>query len=241
LATECQSRNGYNGSILIKNIRKKYYQSIISKKKKKPIIMKTNLQLTILLSTVIMLLGQHSTRLTSEFNDSLTNSKIKPVENEFILRKAVSVGGGAVPLIDSNTKKLRGISDFDANRLASNTALIINGLRLGYATDAATGKEAQKLYDESFTAAFRNARLKIKQDGIVYLDRPISELYNPYKANSTNRQDDYVNLEIPVVLVGNVDFDMEIEFPDGATPVNSKTEYFELALSVVECRRSNAA
>ena len=106
--------------------------------------MKTNLQLTILLSTVIMLLGQHSTRLTSEFNDSLEKSKIKPVENEFILRKAVSVGGGAVPLVDSNTKKLRGISDFDANRLASNTALIINGLRLGYATDSATGKEAQK-------------------------------------------------------------------------------------------------
>ena len=203
--------------------------------------MKTNLQLTVLLTTIMMILGNHQGRLSEEFRASLNDSKVKPVENEFILRKEVSVGGGAVPLVDSNTRKLRGISDFDANRLPTSTALIINGLRIGYATDDATGKEALKLYDESFTAAFRNARFKIKQDGVVYLDRPISELYNPHKANSTNRQEDYVNFEIPIVLVGNVDFEMEIEFPDGATGVASKKEYFELALSVIECRRSNAA
>lgn len=201
--------------------------------------MKNALQLTAILGLVMSVLSFHGSRLPEEFKQSLDQGKIKVIENVNILRKEVAVGSGTEGLLDSNTKKIKGVSDYVGNVLPDNTVQIISEIRVGYdATQTASDKEGSLSYATALPASVRNARLIIKQEGSVIFTMPLSELNNPN--DGTTRSDDFTELAIPVVLVGNQVIEFDIEFPIGATAHGTNKEYFELAFKGYETRRSAA-
>lgn len=201
--------------------------------------MKNSLQLLMTLQLVMSILGEHQTRLPEQFKASYDAGKIKVMENVNYLRKQVIVGAGTVELLDANTAKIKGISDYDKNQLSADTVQIITDIRVGYdATQTAVGKEALLTYQSALPASVRSARLIIKQGGSVVYSMPLADLNNVHTGN--NNQDDYLSLAIPVVLVGNIDTNFDIEFPVGATPDATNKEYFELAFKGYETRRSAA-
>lgn len=201
--------------------------------------MKNGLQLTMVLASIMTILAFHKSRLTEEFQASLDQGKIKVVENVNYLRKEVGVNAGTVQLLDANTAKIKGVSDFDKNILAANSVQVITELRVGYdASQATTGKEAVLPYATALSPSVRSARLVIKQAGAVLFSMPISDLNNPN--SGTNTADEYTPLAIPLVLVGGVETEFDIEFPVGATAHATNKEYFELAFKGYETRRSAA-
>lgn len=201
--------------------------------------MKNSLQLTATLSMIMAVLSFHGNRLPTEFKDNLNAQNIKVIENVNILRKEVAVGSGTVGLIDSNTKKIKGVSDYVGNRLSDNTVHIISEIRVGYdGSQNASGKEGSLKYATALSSSVRNARLIIKQEGSVIFTMPVSELNNPNDGGSL--VDDFTQLSIPVVLVPNQTIEFDIEFPDGATADGTNKEYFELAFKGWETRRSAA-
>lgn len=201
--------------------------------------MKNALQLTTVLALVMQVLSFHNDRLPVEFQKNLQEAKIKVIENVNILRKEVVVGSGTEELIDANTKKIRGVSDYIGNTLPDNTVQIISEIRIGYdASQTASGKEGSLKYATALSSTVRNARFVIKQDGNVIFTMPISELNNPN--SGTNNTDDFTQLAVPVVLVPNQTISFDIEFPVGGTPDGTNKEYFELAFKGYETRRTAA-
>lgn len=199
--------------------------------------MKNAIQLATKLAVITGILNFHNDRLSQEFLAALSNGKIAVKPTSYILRKEIETVGGTIPLIDSETERTRGASSFSKNILPTDTVLIARAIRLGYDTHASSNKEGQLLYNKAFTPAFRNASLIITQGGSKVQSYPMSELINPYTAKSL--KDDYVDLNIPIVLVGGQEFSIEIEFPKVATADINK-EYLEIALVVSECTRSAA-
>ncbi|WP_299106048.1 hypothetical protein [uncultured Tenacibaculum sp.] len=175
--------------------------------------------------SILSILDFNKKRLSSQFKESLgQEGGVKILNNTVVLRKEMTVGG-TQKLVDSNTKKISGISDFDGNRFKDDEVHIYERVRLGYETHAESGKAAQLMYANKMTASFRNAILRVRQDGVVLGEIPVADIYNKYTGRTM--RDDYFELKHPIVLVGGTDYDLEYEFPDGSTSAANK-EYLEL-------------
>lgn len=197
------------------------------------------MQLATTMALVFSILNANGSRLNEQFKTSLDEKKIKIVNTVDIHRAEITDVGSTYDLIDNTTERIRGKSDFNKNVLSPDTVKIYTSIRLGYdISQNASGKEAELKYGSTFSSSFRNARLKITQGGVL-LNIPFSELINPYSGN--NRSDDYVDLDLPVVLVGNDEFKVQIEFPVGASAHGTMKDYLEVAFKGVETTRSLAA
>jgi hypothetical protein len=139
----------------------------------------------------------------------------------------ISPSIGTQQLFDANTKKVVGVSDFSERVLAPSEVLIIEKIRIGYDTNDDAGKEAALTYGKILSTSFRNAVLRIRQNGDVKYEISLSDLQNKYTGDSL--ESDIVTLNIPVVLVGGADIKLELEFAEGAMPVALKKEYLEFA------------
>ena len=82
------------------------------------------------LESALDTLRANSDRVPSNLTEAFQDGKIKVLSNVVILRKEVSVGGKQ-SMVDSDTKKVDGVSDFDGNKLVDYRALIVNALKLG--------------------------------------------------------------------------------------------------------------
>ncbi|XRE42354.1 hypothetical protein ACIVBQ_000558 [Tenacibaculum discolor] len=200
--------------------------------------MKNQYHLEKAMLAIFAILTFNSERLSAQFQKSLESKKIRVVNSTHILRKQITPGQGTRQLVDSNTVRVDGKSDFDKNKLNDDEVLIIQRIRVGYdkhATDS--GLETQLLYNKAVPASFRNASFRVRQGGSVLYEMPMSDLVNRYTGNSI--EDDYVDLANPIVLVGGTEFDFELVFPEGATP--DTVEYLEYAFTGQKAIRSTAA
>ncbi|MCF2875423.1 MULTISPECIES: hypothetical protein [unclassified Tenacibaculum] len=186
-------------------------------------------------NSVIELLTAQSS-LSTQFRSDLESGKVRVVNNSSILRKQIVPSGGQKQLIDSNTKKVVGVSDFTDTVLPDSEVLIVDGIRIGYATHLETGKEAVLNYNEAFPASVRNAVLRIRQEEDVKYTTSLSELINVNK-DFVNLADEIFNLKVPFVLTGGSNIKFEIEYPDGAAPLKDKKEYLEIVFSGFKATR----
>ncbi|WP_272149129.1 hypothetical protein [Tenacibaculum aiptasiae] len=174
--------------------------------------------------------------LSTQFVNDAQNRKTRIVNNVSILRKEIIPSPGMQHLIDEDTKKVVGISDFTENVLPDSEVLIINAIRVGFATDDASGKAAILAYNEVLPPSFRNAVLRLRLEGEVKFTSSLSELFNVNRKEVT-LEDDFIKLAVPVALTGGSDIKFELEFPKGATPTASKKEYLELAFKGLKATR----
>lgn len=188
------------------------------------------------LESALDTLRANSDRVPSNLTEAFQDGKVKVLSNVVILRKEVSVGGKQ-SLVDSDTKKVDGVSDFDGNKLVDYRALIVNAMKIGYSAHADAGKEAELDYKTVLPIALRNSRLKITQGGIIF-DYPLSALGNPH--TGTNLKDDIVILPQSFVFVPNQSFEIELAYPKGAAIAGANKHYLELSFISEETRLSNS-
>jgi hypothetical protein len=148
-------------------------------------------------------------------------------DNTEFIRKEVTAGG-TVKLIDPNTTIKTGVSSFVGNKLDKTINHVITHLRLGYATDEYSGKEAELVYsneENAVPAALRNANIVITQDGKPVIKLPVMDFIKP--ANDGNSS--FTELSSFALIKEEQPFTIMLEFPDGAT-MGAGVHYVEVAL-----------
>lgn len=197
--------------------------------------MKNSMQLIIALTT---LLNAHSFRFSGPMKALWQETgSTKHVEATKKLRIGISPSDGNFKvLIDSNTKVVEGISDFEGNKLDSEEVFTITGIRVSYDTHADAGKEGALGYRKAMSSTVRNSALKLKQGEVDLFDKELSVLNNNHTV--TNIADEIIPLQIPVVLVGGKSFEFSIQYPEGGSPASTK-EYLEVMLVGFVTKRSS--
>jgi hypothetical protein len=121
--------------------------------------------------------------------------------------------GGTISLIDVNTKREVGVTNLDGNRLNAGRDYIIDGVRvLRGTTSAASVKTENYVQGGALDTALQNAEIRIKQNGNILLDMPISDLFNPASTAEVFR-----NISTSPLIVSNMEFEFEIEYPKGVS------------------------
>lgn len=126
--------------------------------------------------------------------------------------------GGIVELVDANTKKIEGITNFDGNKLNKGRYVVIDSLRVlgeSTATDLGKAKWVSELHP-----ALKNSELRIMQDGIL-LDMPVTDLHN--EGNGSSNDDDFRDIVTAPIIMPEVDFKYDWVFPKGETVPSSVT------------------
>lgn len=119
--------------------------------------------------------------------------------------------GGTISLIDVNTKREVGVTNLDGNRLNAGRDYIIDGVRvLRGTTGSASVKNENYVATGALDVALQNAEVRIKQNGNILLDMPISDLFNP-----ANTVELFRNISTSPLIVSNMEFEFEVEYPRG--------------------------
>jgi hypothetical protein len=120
--------------------------------------------------------------------------------------------GGTIALIDVNTKREIGVTNLDGNRLNAGRDYIIDGVRVLRGTTASANVRSEK-YSQStaLEEALQNAEIRIKQNGNILLDMPMSDIYNQ------NSNELFRNISTSPLIQSNMEFEFEIEYPKGVS------------------------
>jgi hypothetical protein len=187
----------------------------------------------------ILMDPKNAGRFTTEFKQKMATGGLKLIPNTKILRKAVTpAGGNSSSLLDEETKKVEGVSDFSQNQLPASSTLVVGQIAIGYDSDAAADKEALLTYAKAHPASFRNAKIVITQSDAIIAESPLAVLINQNITRGTEPQQNFVDLDSAFFIAGGIDFQMKIVWGKGAAPAAGVTEYIEIALKGYETVRA---
>jgi hypothetical protein len=121
--------------------------------------------------------------------------------------------GGTIALIDVNTKREVGVTNLDGNRLNAGRDYIIDGVRVLRGTTASANVR-NETYSQTgaLDQALQNAEIRIKQNGSILLDMPMSDIYNPASTAEVFR-----NISTSPLILSNMEYEFEIEYPKGVS------------------------
>ena len=134
--------------------------------------------------------------------------------------------GGTIALIDVNTKREVGVTNLDGNRLNAGRDYILDGVRLLRGVTNSVNVRSEK-YSQTgvLEEALQNAEIRIKQNGSILLDMPMSDIWNPASTTEVFR-----NISTSPLIRSNMEYEFEIEYPKGvsvsaATDLNIRFEF----------------
>lgn len=147
---------------------------------------------------------------------------------EYIRAEIPASLDGEKNLVTANGLILAGKQTFKGQSLAKAHNHVITHVRVAYAGNAASGKEALLSYandDETVPAGLKNASLIIRQNGKDIVNLPVSDFVSPAKDGSSA----YVELGGFALIKEDVNFDVILEFPAG-TELGADKHYVEVSL-----------
>jgi len=184
-----------------------------------------------LLSAILFLLSVGS-MMSNELSSLITGETLRLTRHTVLVRKDVTNAGGAIRIIDENTKKIDGVSSLSETKLPKNQAVIFDKIAIGFAEGDAVGKEGALDYTSSKAPSIlRNANIVITQNGREVLDLPLADIT---KVTSPASQEDYYHdLESFNYLVDDQPMEWVLRFPNGevfAPSAAGKFNYIEVRL-----------
>lgn len=126
----------------------------------------------------------------------------------------VSGASGTVYIMDSNTKKLVGVTNFDGNKLNAGRHLVIDAVKMEKATAGNTPATASFIGDTTLPKELSNCEFRVIQKGLIPVDLPVNEMNQP---TANQKSTAYREISTLPVLVANEEISMEIQFPVGVT------------------------
>lgn len=128
------------------------------------------------------------------------------------LTKNMKGTGGLEKLIDANTKKIDGVTNFDGNKLDKGRNYMIDSVRVRVDVAAATLDLAT--WKGTPTAAIKNAVLKVTQ-GEELFAIPLTDLFND--ATSTSNYDDFRVISHLPTIYGDKEYKIDLQYADGTS------------------------
>lgn len=150
----------------------------------------------------------------STLANNIKTGKVKLNTSTLLVRKNISNTGGTHDVIDANTRKEKGVSTLDGNKL-NNEAILFDRVAIGYAKGAEATSAGAQAYGLALPTELRNAFLVIKQNNRIMLHEPIAN----FTVKGTPQAPDEYFLELlGWEYISDVDtFDIQIEYPVGVS------------------------
>ena len=172
---------------------------------------------------VLAFLQLVSGSLTEQLQSDLANSRVALDDQTMYIKKQIS-GGGTIDLIDATTNRIDGICSFDKNILQTGRAFIFDQVSIGYASDAAIGKEGSLKYNVAVPAPLWNAEFLIIQNGKEILRKPVADLHNLAAGQTVD--DQYTLMKSLRLLTDNKTIEIKLKFPTGVVMDDSTVKHY---------------
>lgn len=161
-----------------------------------------------------------SSKMTQQLNADLRNGTVSLQNQVLEIKKEIS--GNTAELLDSNTLRVDGICSFDSNgKLETGRAFVFDEVSIGYATDAASGKEGALEYSVQAPAVLQNALVIITQNGREVLRLPFRDFHNIQEGFKV--ADEYTELKGLAYFVDGEQIEIKIKLATGQSlPAGAK-------------------
>lgn len=154
----------------------------------------------------------------------------KLVDKTFYLNTRVDGMSGINQLVDANTKKLVGITNFDGNLLNSGRDVVIDAIRIQFSTTGGKLESANWLGRETLPAELQNADLRLIQTNDMLIDLPLTDMYG-------FKFEDYRPIATTPLLRAKEEFKLELEFPKGVSVPNQTPLFMRIEFRVTEAKK----
>ncbi|HRB72433.1 hypothetical protein [Flavobacterium sp. UBA4197] len=145
-------------------------------------------------------------------------SKAKFLDRTVYINFDAKGAASKVDLIDSNTKKLEGITNFDGPQLNANRHWVIDSISIKGDDEATAFGKAK--WKSALHPALLNSEIRFSQDGTL-IDMPVTDLHNVDGIGGLD--DDFREMIHAPVVVPNLDMKLEWVFPKGESVPGSVT------------------
>ena len=154
----------------------------------------------------------------------------KLVDKTFYLNIRVDGMSGINQLVDANTKKIVGITNFDGNLLNSGRDVVIDAIRIQYTTLGDKIESANWQNKDTLPAELQNADLRLIQSNDMLIDLPLTD-------TQSFKNEDYRPIATTPLLRAKEEFKLELEFPKGVTVPGGKALFMRLEFRVTEAKK----
>lgn len=137
-------------------------------------------------------------------------SKVDCSDNVYYVNAEVTGASNTISLIDSNTKKIAGLTNFDGNVIGLGKRFPVSAMRVLYTTDGTKPGNANWQDRAYLPAELQNATLTLKQGSNVLASLPLTDLQG-------FKMKEFRALATVPVLADRTPFELEIEMPAGIT------------------------
>lgn len=152
-------------------------------------------------------------------------ARMKPMDAELYANAQIEVGG-TVPLLTGASQEVKGVTNFNGNKLVKGRVFVADGVAIGWAEGAdGTAVHSLSYNYGNVPACLAQANLVLKQKDESVIKLPISSITN---ANGRGRDDVYRTLNAFALIEDDSIVDYDIEFPQGVkyTPATAGNKLF---------------
>lgn len=179
----------------------------------------------------IAFLASLKDQLSAQMLSDIRSQKVGLINETLYLRKEIS-GGGIINLLDTNSRNIPGICNFDTNILQAGRVVVFDQIAIGYKSDVAAGVEGAVTYNAAAPKELQNAIFQISQNGRIILSKPLLDIHNIGTGTTIN--DAYTELKALCLLVDNKDITMQLVFPPNVVLAGGTHHYIEIRLNGVQ-------
>lgn len=178
---------------------------------------------------VISFLMSVANQLSAQLISDIQSGKVALIPETLYLRKQIS-GGSIITLLDTNSRNIPGICNFDTNILNPGRILVFDQIAIGYKSGATTGLEGALSYNSTAPKELQNAIFTISQNGKVIFSEPFGDVHNI--GTGVKGEDNYTELKALGLLVDNKPITLQLQFAPGVVLDDSTVKhYIEIRLN----------
>lgn len=185
-------------------------------------------------------LQRNATRFGIKTQSEINN--IEAPDYTLYVRRQITGLNGVYRLIEADNIKTKGITNIDKNRLPEGDNIAVEAIWIAEGNHA-TATDPKNITNytnvaSSVQAEFRHAELVITQDSKEKLRLPISSMLAPAANTNGSKKDVAYHIkDNPLVLIENVPFEINIEFPAAMAAFSTSTNKFHVEVELF-CKRT---
>lgn len=152
-------------------------------------------------------------------------------DSTFYVNVRVDGLAGTTQLIDSNTKRLVGVTNFDGDTLKSGRDLVIDSVRTIFTDVGTKVEDASWFAPKAVVAELAGAEIRMKQNNEVLIDLPISDTQG-------FKDEDFRAISTTPLLKALETFSLELEIPKGVTVPAGAPLFLKIAIRCIQAKKN---
>lgn len=155
-------------------------------------------------------LGVNAFKRDARYSKAVAGGRVKFRDTTLYIAFDAAGFGGKQALLTPNTKKLVGITNFDADKLNTGRNVCISAARLLYSTEGASLQTADWYNNDRLCPELQNSEVVITQAGVKVFSIGLTDLFG-------HKFSDFRQITDRPLLHQNEPINIEIQTPDGVT------------------------